>query len=340
MEGDTHVTVKLDVDVEYNDVSAELVKLVKDYTLQCLGFKVVGSYCHPSRNGRIHYRALVEAPDKFTEYHVAVLQYMLGDDPSRARLNMRRVTLGVYPPWGWNMLDIPPREVRERYAPDKCRDAARVYLRDGYSVIPVTWDKSPHPYLLSYAQGTLREMPWFYRGNYKIVYTGSFELEPFYASPQPQWFDKLFPAGRVDVLWLSGQRGSLRIQRIKGYGVAICTIPGMAILDFDFKEAGTIDALALAEQVAEKLNTFTVASPHRGIHVYLRYDYRRGGWRERNVELKVKGYCVAPPTKCFCEACRASGKGWVGVNYMPASQLADVYPETVVSLVYSLLNRR
>jgi hypothetical protein len=116
MEEGIYFTVKLDVDIEYNSVSAELIRLVKDYALQCLGFRVLGSYCHPSRNGRIHYRALVEAPDRFTEHHVAVLQYVLGDDPSRALLNIRRVMLGVYPPWGWNMLDIPPREVRERYA--------------------------------------------------------------------------------------------------------------------------------------------------------------------------------------------------------------------------------
>jgi hypothetical protein len=226
--------------------------------------------------------------------------------------------------------------------PEKCRDAARVYLRDGYSVIPVTWDKLPHPYLISYAQGTVRGMPWFYKGNYKIVYTGSFKLEPFYASPQPQWFDKLFPAERVDVLWLSGRRGSFEVSRIKGYGLAICSIQGYGILDFDVKDIkDSRYALTLAELVAEKLNTFTVASPHRGLHVYVRLDHERyRGWRRENVELKVKGYCVAPPTKCFCEACRTRGRGWVGVNYMPANQLAYVDPETVAGLVCSLLSRQ
>jgi hypothetical protein len=112
-------TIKLDIDAEYSPAMAELVKMVKDYTLISLGFRVLGSYCHPSRSGNMHYRALVEAPDEFDEHQVALLQLVLGDDPARAALNIERTRMGIYPAWGWNMLDIPPREVREGHVSGK-----------------------------------------------------------------------------------------------------------------------------------------------------------------------------------------------------------------------------
>jgi hypothetical protein len=112
-------TIKLDIDAGYSPAVAELVKIIKDYTLIGLGFRVLGSYCHPSRNGNMHYRALVEAPDEFTEHQVALLQLMLGDDLDRASLNVERTRMGIYPAWGWNMLDIPPREVREGHVSGK-----------------------------------------------------------------------------------------------------------------------------------------------------------------------------------------------------------------------------
>jgi hypothetical protein len=229
--------------------------------------------------------------------------------------------------------------------PEKCRDAARIYLKGGYSVIPVTWDKAPHPYLLAGAQGRLKQLPWFHQGSYKLVYTGSFRLEPFYQAPQAHLFDKLFPAENIDVLWLSGSRGSFEVIRVKGYGVAICAIPGSySILDFDLKGMpATLDTVGLAEEVAARLNTFTVASPHRGIHIYMRLsslgNSEQRGWRIGDAELKLKGYCVAPPTKCFCGKCRPLNKGWSPINYMPVKQLPILDPKFVTSLVYSLLDK-
>ena len=227
-----------------------------------------------------------------------------------------------------------------RSIPDRCRDAAKMYFRDGYSVIPVTWDKVPHPYLISSAQDTLKELPWFYRGSYRLAYTGSFTLEPFYQAPQPQLLDRLFPPERVEVLWITGRRGGFEVVRIKGYGIAICSAPPVCILDFDLREA-VLDAFQLAEKVAETLNTFTVVSPHRGMHVYIkRPDSCDMGWRRGEVELKLKGYCVAPPTKCFCPKCRAEGRGWAPVNYMPADELAKADPVKVVELVHLLSSQQ
>ena len=201
-----------------------------------------------------------------------------------------------------------------------CRDLARIYIRDGYTVLPVLWSKSPHPYLISKAQGSLKEVVAFYRGGRTPILTGRYTTSPFYELGKiysMQHFEQLFPAERVDVLW--AEQGY--VKRIVGYGVAICVSELSEYVIIDVDAPLYHDA---AEKLAYELNTFTVSTPHEGIHIYLRsYDNKGRVLNIGKFKVEVKGvrsYCIAPPTRCFCERCRGRNR-WVGFNYMPANQL-------------------
>ncbi len=93
--------IKLDIDMPYGKTTAFLVKLLKDFQLECLGFKVVQSNVYRSRHGNMHYRALTIPPTEIEDKHLALIQLILGDDPMRSWLNIARTLKGVK---NWNML--------------------------------------------------------------------------------------------------------------------------------------------------------------------------------------------------------------------------------------------
>lgn len=100
------VWVKLDIDIPYSRILAEIVRMIKDISLQSLGFKVVSSSAYRSSGGRIHYKALCTLPDDFSDLHIALLQAILGEDPDRYLMNLERVReqLDSYPYQSWNRL--------------------------------------------------------------------------------------------------------------------------------------------------------------------------------------------------------------------------------------------
>lgn len=101
-----NVWIKLDIDIPYSRILAEIVRIVKDASLQSLGFRVLSSSAYKSSGGRIHYKALCSPPDDFSDLHIALLQAILGEDPDRYQLNLERVEkqLDLYPYWSWNRL--------------------------------------------------------------------------------------------------------------------------------------------------------------------------------------------------------------------------------------------
>lgn len=102
--------IKLDIDIKYSEVSAELTKIAKDTALTALGMKVIASFVTRSpKSGNMHYRALVEPPAEFKPEHLAFIQFIIGDDPTRAKLNMIRAKdwqSYSKTPFGWNTLAI------------------------------------------------------------------------------------------------------------------------------------------------------------------------------------------------------------------------------------------
>lgn len=218
---------------------------------------------------------------------------------------------------------------------EKARDAAYELMESGFSVLPVTWNKSPHPYLISKAQKRLRKK-WY---NGRLCYYGSYRLKPFFESVRWEWFDDLFPPKPIYVYWLSRDG----VKKIRGYGIAVATgsyRPRLTILDVDAELDKSV-ANELAQLVSDSIGTYAVSTPHGGIHVYfLReevqvekkslYGVKVAGFKT-DIRLDA-GYAIVPPTKCFCERCK--GKGGVGyIGYGDFSCLPLMSLDEAIRLV-------